>query len=321
MEQNGFSKRLLILGNGFDLDLGRATRYSDFAQSDYWPKDLKSRLYKYLTQRSQIEKWFDLEGALANYVEETSHSLLPTYKVVAYETAQEDEEDFSVIVEAMIKYLSDAQMRDFKKDSWAAKILALACQDFAFDKIYSFNYTDLEKVADALKINRMPVVEYVHGRLADHSAILGINDQVDTIEGLFDFMRKSFNPHYSSHPVAYDLKTADEVVFFGHSLGDNDYHYFQSFFRHQCEEDMEPKEKRTITIFTYNENSRMEIMRTLHKMNDGKTSLLFQNNEINIFCTSNDLENNPTFKTWISNKIKEIKRLRTHKFFEDISTV
>lgn len=29
----------------------------------------------------------------------------------------------------------------------------------------------------------------------------------------------------------------------------------------------------------------MNIMRTLHKMNDGKTSLLFQNNILNIFCT------------------------------------
>lgn len=47
---------------------------------------------------------------------------------------------------------------------------------------------------------------------------------------------------------------------------------------------MERKDGRDITIFTYNEKSRMEIMHTLHKMNDGQTSLLFQNNNLRIFC-------------------------------------
>lgn len=31
-------KNVLIIGNGFDLDLGLPTRYSDFAKSEYWPK-------------------------------------------------------------------------------------------------------------------------------------------------------------------------------------------------------------------------------------------------------------------------------------------
>ena len=53
--------------------------------------------------------------------------------------------------------------------------------------------------------------------------------QLLPVDGAYDFMRKSFNPHYSIHPVGFDLRDADEVVFFGPSLGDNDYHYFQLF--------------------------------------------------------------------------------------------
>lgn len=84
----------------------------------------------------------------------------------------------------------------------------------------------------------------MHGRLLSYnSAILGINDEVETVDGVYDFMRKSFNPHYSSHSVGFDLRDADEVVFFGHSLDDNDYHYFQSFFKHQCEENLEKSER------------------------------------------------------------------------------
>lgn len=45
--------------------------------------------------------------------------------------------------------------------------------------------------------------------LSYNSAILGINDQVDTVDGAYDFMRKSFNLHYSIHPVGSDLRDAD----------------------------------------------------------------------------------------------------------------
>lgn len=180
---------------------------------------------------------------------------------------------------------------------WLYAFFSLVCNDKAFQKVYSFNYTDLYKVSNFLCLEHNPKFEYVHGCLSDKSAILGVNDSVDTIDGNYDFLRKSFNLHYGSHPVSYDLQDADEVVFFGHSLGDNDYHYFQSFFRHQCKMNMERHERRDITIFTYNDSSRMEIMHTLHKMNDGQTSLLFQNNNLNIFCTQSE-ENNEAFQKW-----------------------
>lgn len=157
--------------------------------------------------------------------------LLPYQKASASNIAMEDAADFQKIVESMVYYLQDVQKQPINRDSWAAKILTLVCKDSAFDKVYSFNYTGLDNVAHMLELTEWPKVEYVLGCLSDDSAILGINDNVSTIDGAYDFMRKSFNSHYMSHPVSYDLKGADEV---------------------------EPAGKRTITIFTYNENSRME---------------------------------------------------------------
>ena len=142
MEEKRIPKRLLIIGNGFDLDLGRNTRYSDFAKSEFWPKNLKSQLYKYLNQKSQIEKWFDLEGELANYVLKAAKTI-PAYKSLIPETAKEDAQDFGIIVESMIKYLQSVQKKNVKSETLAAKVFSLICQDSAFSKIYSFNYTDL----------------------------------------------------------------------------------------------------------------------------------------------------------------------------------
>lgn len=310
---NSVPNRLLILGNGFDLGLGRETRYSDFAKSRFWPENLKSELFGYLEKKANIERWFDLESELARYIQ-TIRKESSAYVTTRPGRAKQDRADFKEIVEALIAYLKNVERKDVNCDSIAAKVFRLACWDSAFSKIYSFNYTDLDKLSEKLNLAGVPIVEYVHGCLADDSAILGINDTEDTLEGLYDFMRKSFNPHYSSHPVSYDLKTADEVVFFGHSLGDNDYHYFQSFFRHQCEENLAPEEKRIITIFTKDENGRMNIMRTLHKMNDGKTSLLFQNNILNIFCT--DDGESSALSEWYHARELEAERLRTREFIE-----
>ena len=318
MENNIIPKRLLIIGNGFDLDLGRNTKYSDFAKSDYWPKNLKSQLYSYLNQKSQIEKWFDLEGELANYVQKAA-KIIPAFRKCIPVTAIEDAQDFRIIVASMISYLQSVQSKNVNPDTLAAKVFSLACKNSSFSKIYSFNYTDLNRVARQLQLPEMSNIEYVHGCVADNSAILGINDQVDTIDGAYDFMRKSFNPHYSSHPVGFDLRDANEVIFFCHSLGDNDYHYFQSFFKHQCEENLEISEQRMITIFTYDEASRMEIMHTLHKMNNGLTSMLFQNNKLNIFCTYDEEHKmSETFRNWYQYRVSEIQQIQTKEFFTDI---
>lgn len=310
---NSVPNRLLILGNGFDLSLGRETRYSDFAKSRFWPENLKSELFSYLEEKANLESWFDLESELGRYIQSVRKES-SAYVTTRPGRAKQDRADFNEIVESLIAYLKNVERKDVNSDSIAAKVFRLACWDSAFSKIYSFNYTDLDKLSEKLKLAGVPIVEYVHGCLIDDSAILGINDTEDTLGGLYDFMRKSFNPHYSSHPVSYDLKTADEVVFFGHSLGDNDYHYFQSFFRHQCEENLAPEERRTITIFTKDENGRMNIMRTLHKMNDGKTSLLFQNNILNIFCTADG--ESSAFSEWYHARELEAERMRDKEFFD-----
>ncbi len=64
-------KIVLILGNGFDLDLGLKTSYKDFWESEFCPKDYPAPLIHHLNQRWQDNldavKWYDLENELLNY--------------------------------------------------------------------------------------------------------------------------------------------------------------------------------------------------------------------------------------------------------------
>ena len=67
-------KKILILGNGFDLDLGMKSRYRNFMGSEIWKK-LKEKdftasncsLIRYLEKKNEIESWFDAETELLNY--------------------------------------------------------------------------------------------------------------------------------------------------------------------------------------------------------------------------------------------------------------
>lgn len=63
----------------------------------------------------------------------------------------------------------------------------------------------------------------------DTSIILGFQDNIE-IDDSYCFMIKSHSPYYTSHNIKSKLDQADEVIFFGHSLGSTDYPYFEDFF-------------------------------------------------------------------------------------------
>lgn len=67
------TKKILILGNGFDLDLGRETSYKSFYESEFCPKDYPAPIIKHLNERwaDNLEsvKWYDLENEILNYYE------------------------------------------------------------------------------------------------------------------------------------------------------------------------------------------------------------------------------------------------------------
>lgn len=70
-------QRLLVLGNGFDLDLGYKTGYKDFVQNEnpfeegHFPF-IKGRndyhaLGRFILKCTGVQKWYDLENILAEY--------------------------------------------------------------------------------------------------------------------------------------------------------------------------------------------------------------------------------------------------------------
>ena len=291
-------KKVFIIGNGFDLDLGWKTRYSDFVESPFGrfiKNYLHANLANFLECKSQMTKWFDLEMALLEYAS-------TKYSDNEF-TRQNDYKEFEVLTNKLMDYLSEEQKKPINTDSVAAKVFRSIIENGFFTSIYTFNYTNLGLIAKQLDLDTISF-EYVHGSIEKRSAILGVEDKTDLRPG-YSFLYKTFNRYYESHHIQYDMAEADEIVFFGHSLGRNDYHYFQQLFRTQSSENLQRANSKRITIFTYDDASRIGILEQLREMNDKNTDLLFNLNDFQFICTKENITDKERLRRFLDHLAKD----------------
>ena len=333
-------KIVLILGNGFDLDLGLKTSYKAFWESEFCPKDYPAPLIHHLNQRwpdnLDAVKWYDLENELLNYYKSipdpskgqdiitdeervllqkfTSYgqacgwyndqlelvSSLVNKGVLSYngnplghvgEHLKEDalkspiwrdQRALQLIKEGLRKYLDGLVLPQQFTSTVAYQVLAFLDEEAMkgdFVNIYSFNYTPVQlngRGLDAAKVH------YLHGSCADGNIIIGTRDDMN-FDPAYDFLQKSFDPHFNPPAIVEDLLDADEVVIFGHSIGENDRQYFKAFFARQT--DYTHPNRKDITIFTRDDASEIQIRRSLQNMTDGNLSHLCVMNNIQIIKT------------------------------------
>lgn len=340
---------VLILGNGFDLDLGLKTSYKDFWESDFCPRDYPAPLIRHLNNRWDGDldavRWYDLENELSAYaisgdktdvITEDEREYLatntdcnltnthvylgepeqfsslqkkgfieirgilerasaPYREQLMRSVVWRDHEALKLIKEKLCSYLSFVSRRQVINENSVALnvLLAANCAREAGDilRIYSFNYTQPPE-------NHGNKIFYVHGNCQNGRIIIGTRDSSE-LDKNYDFLQKSFDPHFSPPAIVSDLSDADDVIIFGHSIGDNDSQYFKAFFKQQV--DPAHHREKSITIFTWDDDSEMDIKRSLQKMTDYNLSTLCSQNHVEIIKTSNIGEEAPKLRWFFSN--------------------
>ena len=154
-------KNIFVIGNGFDLDIGLKTRYSDFAYSSFWPKqdgnDIPN-LKLYLDKEKDTESWFDIEDSLLKYARKDSEKNQLQDKSVF--NPEIDMAYFVNVQNSLCDYIKWQQSQNLKHTSIAERVLRAVLENGYFDSIYSFNYTDL--CAFAKKLNIREDIKYTH---------------------------------------------------------------------------------------------------------------------------------------------------------------
>lgn len=333
-------KIVLILGNGFDLDLGLKTSYKDFWESEFCPKDYPAPLIHHLNQcwpdNRDAVKWYDLENELLKYYVDMAspsnpkdfiteeekeflkgfepykwdygmyrdqvdivqslvdkrlilvannviRSLYVPYKEdLSQSPVWRDRKALQMIREGLCKYLEALKYEREARDTVAYQVLqflAIESEGTSSVAIYSFNYTNVKHFVYSAK---GADIHYMHGSCSDGKIIIGTRDEREILEN-YDFLQKSFDPSYNPPALVADLQDADEVVIFGHSIGENDRQYFKAFFLQQT--NFANTHRKDITIFTRDAASELQIKRSLERMTDWNLSTLFGLNNLQIIKT------------------------------------
>ena len=354
---------VLILGNGFDLDLGLKTSYKDFWESEFCPKDYPAPLIHHLNQRwpDNLEsvKWYDLENELLNYYKsipdpDNPEDILtdeerafmevfepykwgyglykdqgdlvqalyekrvilanekqflcplsaPYKKDISQSPIWRDHKALQLIKDGLCAYLkSVCDHKTVEGISIASNVLFAAnCARLAGAdlSIYNFNYTQVPE-------NHGNDIQYIHGNCETGRIIIGTRDD-GVFNRNYDYFQKALDPSFYPPAIVSDLYDADEVIIFGHSLGENDRQYFKAFFRQQS--DFSCRRRKDIIIFTWDEKSEIDIRRSLQKMTDYNLSTLFSQNHIEIIRSSMIREDANRLQAFFSNHISDVNQAR-----------
>ncbi|CAN5161450.1 hypothetical protein BH09BAC5_BH09BAC5_09120 [soil metagenome] len=211
-------EKVLIMGNGFDLNLGLKTSYNDFIQSrDFSELWRPNSLFSHLEGQKILNNWIDVEIELKKYSNNCGDESF--------------EKDYHKLCEALIHYISKIDYTEINKSSSAYKLLTdLLNHDFI---IFDFNYTNtVLKICNELGVDSQVLegkIVKLHGSASEGKIIFGVEDSA-AIKTQHIFLKKAFPAHYKAINLNFQLLNASDIYIFGHSLGETDHTYFKHYF-------------------------------------------------------------------------------------------
>lgn len=247
---------VLIIGNGFDIDLGINLSFSKWRNSSHCLS------YELSKSNPKGDSWNDFENSLRE-------SILEYYNGTI--SADVDDKIINLFWQGFWKYFSvffSEETKDYPdiksvKENCAFEVLKHLNESsnvFTFNYTYPYEYVNLPQRCE---------FNFVHGRyykdsfvdgmtmmVQSHNMILGIDykrmpQQIITNKYLAPIIKKQ-NPSFIESGIETALNEAENIIFFGHSLGITDSDYFDEFFSNIAKDESICKR---IFIITLDQNS------------------------------------------------------------------
>jgi len=265
---------VLIIGNGFDINLGLKTHYNDFMESKFFQSliDDKNDLAYHLQREKNLKNWIDIENELKRYSRIT-HSESKVFS-----------EEFKKLSKQLRKYLLQVDLHNLKDNSNAFKLLEALSRKKVL--ILNFNYT--QSIDTVLKTNYRIINSnsfhkiQVHGSIYKDNIIIGVEDSAKT-EHIF--LKKSVNDGFSVVDFRHTLLNTRNIIFFGHALGETDHSYFNDFF-YKAAMFTKSSKKRNIVIFHHGDEDQSKFYKQLNKLTLDKIGDLRKSNNFNTLDSS-----------------------------------
>lgn len=270
-------KNIIVLGNGFDLNLGLKTGYCDFLKSDQFilQKAAGSQLAIHLSEQHDLYNWIDIENELKECSRQQFENL---------------EAEYDGLCEALTEYLESIS---YPEERWVTSQAFDLLEKYAKSDILiiDFNYTPTSRMLlrhfgrSDEEIDTMLIK--IHGSTTNRDIIFGVEDGAD-IKRDHVFLKKSYNINFKPINFKDLFKNANTITIFGHSLGNTDFMYFRGFFNDASIGITKPK----LMIFYHGKKGYKQLFIQLDIMTNQCLSALKQHNDIRFVnsCTEETTE-------------------------------
>lgn len=247
-------KVVVVVGNGFDLDLQLKTSYNDFVESEYFEALLQEHhlmnssvehvyrremqiypngLAQFIKDKKNRNNWVDLEECIREYCIVTGKS---TFSDLI-------RKEVNAVRYYMYRFIAmiprDLQSVFYKNRVSYILFKTLVESNLDFE-IWSFNYTFscetiLENLGYTYEMAKSKV-HYIHGSLFEAesnnklSLVLGCNSSKEVAVVCPAIIKNDMIPNYKRLKNQFDLHLmeAEHIIFFGHSMGSTDQQYFKN---------------------------------------------------------------------------------------------
>ena len=225
----------LVIGNGFDLDLGLLTRYSDFAdpKNKEWNDFLNmtgtilKRMFpiefvEHMRNARIYENWFDIEEEILKFA--NKHINLSKTQISLIK------QQYEALVQCLRQYIyRQTVSTKIKVDSLANVLVHKLSETPHPVGIYTYNYTNCIKLCGCKKRDYFSI-HPIHGMLLSDDIVLGCR--------IYNGSKKNEQLEFLYKPTVdiqkeilkQNLTQATETIIFGHSLNKMDACYFKDFF-------------------------------------------------------------------------------------------
>jgi hypothetical protein len=248
---------ILIIGNGFDLNLGLKTGYKDFISSNEFTEIKNNQLCEHLIKKLQLQNWIDIEKELK------------LYSVTLGETLSNFEQEFSELCNALVAYLKRIEADPINTDTHAFLVFKKLLSSTTGLKVINFNYTNtVEKTYKDLKkteISRDGLIK-IHGSINENNIIFGVEDNAN-IHKEHIFIRKAYAQNYGKRSIEEELLSSQNITFFGLSLGESDHSHFKKLFMQCC---LDEYRRRIFTFYYFGKEGYKNLMMQIESLTENR---------------------------------------------------
>ena len=291
------TETVIIIGNGFDLDLGWDTSYKSFYEKhDGWKMHRRDEddLFQYVIKQVS-GNWFDFERTLHEYALHRAQNPFPKDNT---DKIDRDIQDYNTFKTQLMDFISESSKEPIKMDSHAYRLLEAYVEakknktsdKFFPIKLFSYNYTPLlnviRQIDSSVKVGYIPV----HGMVEKRNIIFGFHDDLG-IPKEYRPLQKSMDENYMSSDVVRESLQAKTIIFFGLSLGYIDGVYFKNLLEQISNLANPQMINKHIVFITLNRQSGNYIKNNL--LDAGiNLQLLYNSNRIDFIYTDNSQKEN-----------------------------